>query len=394
MNLWQSFAGALEIELKCADPAFALSRLQDKGIALHNVRFIDELTVCFTVSRLSLKMLRSVADKRGFAVIIKEKQGIYWLIPGLLRRPVLLVGLLFLIILGSVLPTRVLFVQVEGNISVPTRLILEKAAQSGIGFWSSRAEVRSERMKNALLESLPQLQWAGVNTAGCVAVISVRERQVNLDAQENTGVASIVALRDGVITELTATKGNPLCKAGQAVKAGQILISGYTDCGFSIKAERAVGEIYGRTERDLTVIMPCFWQNRADSIGAGKKYALLIGKKRINLYFGSGILDSSCVKIYKESYMTLPGGFVLPIALLTESWLDCGLLDTEIGEESLNQAARRYLVGEMTAGEILSSREEISQGDGIWILSGRYACREMIGQLREEEIVKPNGTND
>lgn len=31
-------------------------------------------------------------------------------------------------------------------------------------------------MKNALLSAIPELQWAGVNTYGCRAVISVRER--------------------------------------------------------------------------------------------------------------------------------------------------------------------------------------------------------------------------
>ena len=36
--------------------------------------------------------------------------------------------------------------------------------------------IRSEKVKNSLLQRIPQLQWAGINTDGCVAVISVREK--------------------------------------------------------------------------------------------------------------------------------------------------------------------------------------------------------------------------
>ena len=394
MNFWQSLAGSLEVTLHCADPSYALSLLEQAGITLHNIRFVDELTIALTVGRWDLKTLRSIAVKRGFDVKVSARRGLYWLLPGLFRRPVLLLGLTFLFVLGMYLPTRVLFIQVEGNALVPSRLILETAAQCGIGFGASRAEVRSEKMKNALLERMPQLQWAGVNTSGCVAIISVRERQIVESAEKPKGVASIVAIRDGVITSVTATKGNAVCKTGQAVKGGQVLISGYTDCGFSIQAVRAEGEVYGKTDRTLEVIALDSCEKRGDTGAAEKKYSILIGKKRINLYFGSGILDTSCVKIYEESYITLPGGFQLPVALVTESWIHAQRETADIGGEELSHAAKEYLMGEMTAGTILSAKEEITQGDGCWILSGRYACTELIGQLREEEIIKPNGTND
>ena len=397
MGFWRSLGGMLQIELKCADPSYALSQLQERSITVYQVRFIDDFSVSFLISRQQLKQLKILSDKRGFDYRLQAKEGLYWLLPRLLHRPVLLVGLAILLAIGIYLPTRVLFIQIEGNASIPTRQILEASGQCGIEFGASRAEVRSEKMKNALLQSLPQLQWAGINTSGCVAVISVRERQLTEEKPEAGGVASIVATRDGVITTVTATKGNALCKIGQAVKAGQTLISGYTDCGLSIQAVRAEGEIYAKTERDLTIIAPCGYEQRDESADAEKKYALIIGKKRINLYFGSGILDGSCVKMYEENYVTLPGGFQLPVALVTEVWFDSELetAQAESADASwLYDTAQRYLIGDMIAGQILSSDEALSQEDGIVTLSGHYACLEMIGKLREEEIVKPNGTND
>ena len=92
----------------------------------------------------------------------------------MLFRPVLLAGLGILFLLAMYLPSRVLFIRVEGNMQIPDRQILAAAEECGIRFGASRREVRSEKVKNALLSSVPQLQWAGVNTAGCVATISVR----------------------------------------------------------------------------------------------------------------------------------------------------------------------------------------------------------------------------
>jgi hypothetical protein len=48
----------------------------------------------------------------------------------------------------------------------------------------------------------------------------------------------------------------------------------------------------------------------------------------------------------------------------------------------------------MVAGTILTENWELSEDEGQIILTGRFACQEMIGQFRKEEIVKPDGTND
>jgi len=248
MDLYHSLSGMLEVTVVCADPPRIMTMLEQNGIELRNVRMPDELTLVVLARRRQVNALLSICEKKGLDAKITGRQGLYWKLNGLWHRPVLLIGLLGMILLGMYLPSRVLFVKVEGNVSVPGRLILETADSCGIRFGASRRQVRSEKMKNALLEAMPQLQWAGVNTSGCVAVISVRERQE--EVKENIGieVGSIIASRDGVITSVTTTKGSAICKVGQAVKAGQILISGYTDCGISSRADRAAWEEKTLTE--------------------------------------------------------------------------------------------------------------------------------------------------
>lgn len=393
MDLWHSLNGLVEMEIISADPAASLSRIYNLGITLENVKFADELTIRFRVRRQNLKRILLLTEARGEQWNILAYKGLYWRMIALLKRPVLLLGLAVLFFLTVFLPTRVLFFRIEGNVNVPDNRILELASQCGIQFGASRREVRSEKVKNALLGGIPALEWVGINTAGCVATISVRERQVAEDQTQTSGVSSIVAARDGVVQEITVTGGSPSVKQGQAVKAGQVLISGYTDCGLSIRAQRAKGEIYAATDRRITLVMPENTASKGDEVSQIKKYSVIIGKKRINFYQGSGNFDAGCVKIYEENYVTLPGGFYLPIAIVTETWIEYEYnTPTSATEQSialLSRFAENYLQTQMVAGKILSRNESFVQENGVLRLEGEYGCLEMIGRERKEEIIAP-----
>lgn len=390
MALWRSFSGIVTAEITSADLGGTLTAIQNANILVNDVTYADELTVTLQIGRGDWKCLCLLCSHRGDSVRLLDRSGLYWALKGLLKRPVLVLGSLILLIASIYLPTRVLFIRVEGNSTVPDNLILECAAQCGIRFGTSRRNVRSEKIKNALLEAMPQLQWAGVNTSGCAATISVRERSAEEEPQSSDGVSSIVASRDGVIQFLTVTNGSAACRVGQAVRAGQVLISGYTDCGLLIRSCRAEGEVYAQTERDLTLVSTNQVRLRLESRGQIRKYALIIGKKRINFYKGSGISDTGCVKMYSENYVTLPGGFVLPIAIVTEVWTQYDHADSIAEPVDLSVFADRFLSDIMRSGKILSRNETITNEEGITILTGHYQCHEMIGTQRQEEIIEPN----
>ena len=56
--------------------------------------------------------------------------------------------------------------------------------------------------------------------------------------------------------------------------------------------------------------------------------------------------------------------------------------------------ARNYLTGQLVAGRILTEAIQRTEEEQAVILHGQYACNEMIGLFREEEIIKPDGTNN
>ena len=378
----------VKLEVVSADITGFFNRCRSE-VSLRDLTYKDMLTATVAVSRLDHEYLKQMAVRYGAQVREVQKRGAYWMVMNLFHRPVLVIGLILQMLLMCWLPSRVLFITVDGNTSVPTKYILEQAQQCGIAFGASRREVRSEKMKNSLLGAIPQLQWAGINTKGCTAVISVKEKNTEENAAAFNGISSIVAARDGIVISCTGVRGNMLCRIGQAVYKGDVLISAYTDVGLCVKATQANGEVYAQTLRQADLYVPLVCMEKGDISAEEKKFGLLIGKKRINLYKGSGISGASCDKINLEYYVTLPGGFKLPFGVFVSSFrsydtsaVSC---DMETAKDLAAAAAKKYILSQMVSGKILLDSVVMNSDGEFMALSGQYICLEMIGRVQYEE---------
>lgn len=391
MTFWQSLGGMMEMELISADPFGTLKAAGERGIPLFHTAVQNDLTVTFLIERKDSESMQKLCQKRGDRLNCLQKLGNYWLLIGLFHRPMLAAGIVLLLLTACFLPTRILFVSVEGNNRVEAARILEAAENNGLFFFAPRREIRSEKIKNALLSEIPALSWAGVNTFGCRGVISVEERMEPTEPEDRSA-ASIVAVVDGVILRCTAQQGNLLCKPGQAVQRGEVLISGYTDCGLCIRLTRAQGEVYAQTSREVTAAAPAEYQIPVRVKSVKRNYSLLLGKKRINFWNNSRIWNSSCGRIYKEYHLCLPGNLRLPLAAVVEEVVTYELSFGEDNpERMLRQYAEQYLLSHVAAGEIIKKHEHFTQEDGILCLSAQYTCREMIGRVRPEQIGEYHG---
>lgn len=395
MDIWRSLSGEMEVSFTSAQPEADLQALACLGLTMENIEKIDDLTYHLRIPRQGWNTMASFCRRRGNTLAILKKRGLFWKGKSLLARPVLVFGLGLLVILTLYLPSRVLFVEVEGNVQVPTRQILEAAGDCGLSFWAPRRQVRSETIKNALLAAVPQLQWAGVNTRGCLATISVRERAPGEDAVEER-CTSIVASRDGFLLSTTVTQGTALCVPGQAVKQGEVLISGYTDCGLCVRFDGAQGKILAQTSRTLEVVSPLDWLQKGEEGAVKRKIGLTLGKKRIIFWKDSGILEGSCGRMVWQYHLTLPGGFSLPISLWAETYPQTELLPGEAPglEDTLTGFAERYLTSRMIGGTIQSRRLTHWEEGGLARLSGEYVCTEMIGRGRTEQMEDIHGKTD
>ena len=395
MNALKSFGRLIQVEVTSAQIETMLSHVNSMGIETFEITKSSELVAVFWVRSKDFTLLKELNEQRGDILRVVRNAWTFGYLHLILQRKFFLMASVFFVILALYLPGKILFVRIEGNNTVPSNKILEEAERCGIEFGASRRKVRSEKVKNELLSSIPDLQWAGINTAGCVATISVTERTNDDKENEEHIVSNIVAQKDGYILRGTVTRGSCLFQIGQSVKTGEVLISGYTDCGTCIQATRAEGEVYAQTRWFFEAVSPKQYLKKVSSTATKRKISVLYRKKRINLWKDSGISDSSCGRMYEEYYITLPGGFCLPFALCIETY---GTFETapyevmqDSAESQMYDFAQRYLSAQMIAGSIQKKTQQITAEDYVYRLNGKYICTEMIGREQQEKIGDTNG---
>lgn len=397
MNLNQKSRRLIQVTLTGGDVIGSLKKITEQNIQIYDIYGAEELSVRFSVLQKDLKVIKKIAKSRGDN--LKQENIGYWqsVFHFIQSRFVFILSCIFILLLSIWIPTKIFFVEIQGNETIPDNLILEVVEKYGLYFGADRADIRSESMKISLLSEMEQLDWVGITTAGCVATVEVKEKQIHNDSNQDTSpVSSIIASCDGVIEEITATKGTPLCKVGQVVRKGQVLISAYEDCGFVIKAGRAKGEVVAQTLHDLNVVSPSHCTVRESEISLKTNYSVIIGKNIINFHNNSGISPIGCVKIYEQKNITLPGGFELPFTVVKETIMEYNTVNTQISQEHvvwMESISDSYLQSQIIAGTILQKKGTYGSDNACFLYQAQYICREQIGKNRIEETLNYYGKN-
>ncbi len=383
----------MDIQIVAADPEGFCTAAAEAGILLHHVKRPEELTLLCSGREGDLPALKMLSAAQGAELRVLRRRGASVWISGLVKRPVLVLGLLSLMLLSVLLPRRVLFIQVDGNIQVSAGTILEAARDAGLYFGASRRELRNQQVKNSLLAALPELRWVGVNTRGCTARITVQEGSALEGPEGNREF--LTASHSGIVAHITVSRGTALCQVGQAVERGQVLISGYADCGGVSLQTGAQGRVLALTQRKIALFAASETLQRGENPQKRVQVSLILGKKRINFGKDSRICPGTCGRMYTEYWLKLPGGFVLPVCLAVERVFLFETRDAQEreGENFLKEFARLYLLGQMDSGRILREDWLFLPGDPVR-LEGEFTCQEEIGMPQREMIGEYHGKID
>ena len=389
----------LKISVTSADMTGFLAAASEKNIKIYAIEKTDAISARMIISAVAYDACRILAQKRGDTLVLLKGIPLRLMLRQILSRWVIISSTIVLMILSVYIPERVLFVNVEGNDVVSSEQILLEAEGCGICFWADRRAIRSVKTKNALLERIPALSWACINTTGCVATIRVAEKRIEEESVVLCDVGSaIYAAKDGVVNEISVYSGFPEVAVGQAVKKGQVLVSGVQKDGYVDRAVRPRADIFALTTTDLKIAYPLERADRGPALPDHRSLSIIFGKKQINLLKDSRICTPGCDKIQEEKYLMLPGGFALPVGLAITM---CTCYDTIVCEEAYERDAllaeaymQRYALEHSVAGRVLSHTYLPVVDNYDNRLSVRFHCLEMIGRERSEEIESSYGKNN
>ena len=194
----------------------------------------------------------------------------------------------------------------------------------------------------------------------------------------------LVASRGGLIRHMNVLAGAPAVSEGQLVTEGEVLVSGDLE---SLTGERrsvrARGSVMAETWYELNAVRPAEEALKEASGLPHSRFALVFGKRRVNLYIGSGKTIDGCDKIISEYTLGLEGLFSTPIRLVRERFLPYRSAPGDDYDPGGTGRRLYAMLAENTQGQILSYTLSPGRSGELHVLTLRAHCTENIARLRE-----------
>ncbi len=369
-----------------------LNSCSSAGIELASVRRIDHFTIELKIPFSDIKEAKKIAMS-CFCDFESVKSGREWLYA--IRRkviPIIIIFLLIAVVFWS--KFYVWEIELKGNENVSDGEILSVLAQCGVengAFWPAFS---ADNIRSEVLYSIPELSWITVNMHGSLAEVIVVERKRPPEMAYKNECSSIVADKDGFIVEVNAFEGKSLVKSGDAVKKGEVLISGIVESSYAPpRFLNSLGTVKAETNNAFIAVRASTIQKKSATGKIRAKYALIIGNKRINFYSGSSISEDFCDKIISVWSPEIKGILKLPVSIVREcSFSYSGEYceaDYQAASRVLEYSLRENFSREINGGEIIGEKLSVGKSNGLIISTLRVRCIEEIGlsaAVSEEEI--------
>ncbi len=367
-----SAAASVRIECEGGLPARFLNHASAAGIPLWDIRQCDTSLWCRTAA-CHYRALRPVARSAGTRMRVRNKYGPVFLLRRHGFRWSLAASLLLFFALLQLLSSRIWVVQVEGNAAVDAAAILRAVEPYGVGIGLSFSDVDIPALRLQVLRDLPDIGWITVNQSGSIATVHVRERTAE-DSPPSSTPSNIVASCDGVIVELHVTGGQAVVRVGDAVRRGDLLISGVTDSTVGAILKRAGGTVIARTTRTERIHVPLS-ESLPTVTRTVRRPSLRFFAWHIPLYT-SGALEGTPTVTTADRPVYL-NGIPLPLGLsvTTAQYTELRPV-TRTAEEALALAEARLAETEITLKDsftVESRSTDISVSDTAVTLTAHYS---------------------
>ncbi len=349
----------------------------------------DAATIGFTLPSDQIKRVMSLAVKRKIAVRTAHSRGLPQFLKNYRKRLGLPVGLALAAVILMTLHLFVWDIQVVGcKEKLSEAQVLEWLAQNGIKLGGFRFGINASEIENRFVLEHDSAVWMSINLKATTAVVEVQERTHAPKAIDYTAPTNIYAARDGQILSFTMMAGQKVAMVGEAVQAGDLLVTGEIankHGGFIYLHADAI--VLAKTNREISAKVPLVTSERLPTGRVTKKYALELFGCKLPLYFRNNITYNIYDTTTAVHRLRIGSFFALPFAIRKTSFSEITLKEHRLTEDAAKAIAlgaieceeKRQLCDVQIEDAVLTS--EIKED--ILYIRKNYTCIENIALQRE-----------
>lgn len=201
-----------------------MNTLQKEGVPLLSARRADRRTLECACYLRDLPRVRQLAGEKGWRVTRERPAQLAAVLGALRRRPGALLGAALALAAALVLSQFVWRVEINGAgpyLADITAYLTEAGYVPG----ARRDALDATALERSLTLRYPEVAWFHAYVSNVTLVVDVT-RGVPMPDLPSARPGDVVALRDGIVDSVRVYAGTAAVEAGDAVRAGQVLIRG------------------------------------------------------------------------------------------------------------------------------------------------------------------------
>lgn len=378
-----------------AEPTRILDLCVSEGIEFWGAYPEDEFTLLVKIRLRDVKSFLALSERSCCELELVRQRGAPVMAKRAKRRYVMWVLPLCLLALFTAASFFIWDIEISGNQKVSDTEILNALEDAGVYIGSFHPSFTSDNIRSRVLVKIPELKFISVSVFGSRACIEVRERSELPKLYDETEKVKLIAEYPGIINRMNIYRGFSAALKGQTVAMGDTLVDGAVPSSFGKTVlTHARGEVEARTWHEILAFAPMEYTQKHYTGGTKRKYAILLGDKRINFYRNSGILSDKCDIITDEWILGVDGVFSLPIKFICQSIEEYELVPASYTEDNVKQRLEGLTREELLRrlgkdGEAVSEDYSFSLSGGYGVGTLRTECRQNIAaekKMTEDEI--------
>lgn len=223
--LWNYLTGYVIIQIDGMGLERFVNAMLHAGIPVWDVRREADGSLSACVSVAGFYALHRL-DRRGAGVHIRRKGGLLIRLSRLRERKVLLYGWIAALLLLLWASRMVWVIEVNGCDRVSEQVVHAALRAQNAYSGAPRRSLATAALRDAIIAADARIAMATVSLSGVVLRVEVREAADTPQMLDESVPANVCAARDGIILSVTPLRGRAMVAPGDAVRAGDVLISG------------------------------------------------------------------------------------------------------------------------------------------------------------------------
>ncbi len=396
------FRGTVTLVVTGVELEQFLNRCAKAGLSFWAVDWREPFTLAMTVSARRVGAVMRLGQVAQCTVREERRWGLPFFLFRFRRRYALIAGLLAFLLAVTFCARVVLVIEIQGNVAITQGEILSQLRAFGVHPGVYGPSIRQRQLSHQMILAMEELAFFSLTLEGNRAVVTVREEDPVPPVVKEETPTSVVSTAAGIIDHVEILKGNALCKEGDTVLPGDLLISGqivipgppYSETTLGSYLVHAQGRIVARTWHTLEAKIPLTAPGKEETGREKSHYALHILGKRLKFYGNGGISFDKYDKITRISTLRLPNGTPLPLALEKETYRQVETAPRAILEDRAEEMLKERLLQSLQEkigpqGEILRSDFVTRKADGFLWVTLLGECYQQIGKTVPYEEAPP-----